>query len=275
MLTSSKTRKLLLVGILSFGLWSCAGPHISAADKTWTNSIGMEFVPIPAGSFMMGTDIDMNDKTWARFGDERPRHPVTISKSFYLGKYEVTQEQWVAVMGSNPSRFKAPKNPVEYVSWTDVQRFIGLLNKKEGTNVYRLPTEAEWEYAARAGTTSAYFFGDDASSLDQYAWYKGNSDGKTHPVGQKQPNPWGLYDMHGNVREWVEDWYAKGYLRNPEIDPTGPPERVYKDDIHVLRGGSYREEDVKSFRTATRHAYTTTHSSDNHGFRLVRSHDYP
>ena len=145
-------------------------------DKTWVNSIGMEFVLIPAGSFMMGSEEGESD--------ERPVHQVTISRPFYLGKYEVIQAQWQAIMGNNPSLFQGdPKLPVEQVWWTDVQEFIRKLNAKEGGNQYRLPTEAEWEYAARAGSTTTYSFGGDASRLGEYAWYKDNSGGKTHPVG--------------------------------------------------------------------------------------------
>jgi formylglycine-generating enzyme required for sulfatase activity len=171
-------------------------PGISfAAEKTYTNSIGMEFVLIPSGSFMMGADKNFEDAS----DDETPRHRVTISQPFYLGKYEVTQGEWAEVMGSNLSRFKGRSNPVENVSWDDAIEFIRRLNQKEGHCRYRLPAEAEWEYAARAGSASTYSFGDDAGQLGRYAWYGGNSGDSTHPVGQKEPNAWGLYDIHGNV----------------------------------------------------------------------------
>jgi formylglycine-generating enzyme required for sulfatase activity len=170
---------------------------VPAAEKTWSNSIGMDFVLIPAGKFMMGSDTGDND--------EKPVHEVRISKPFYLGKYEVTQGQWQAVLGNNPSNFKGDANlPVGNVSWEDVQEFIRKLNAKEGGTKYRLPTEAEWEYAARAGTTTAYSYGNDVSQLKEYAWYAENAGGKTHPVGQKEPNAWGLHDKHGNVWEWVQ-----------------------------------------------------------------------
>jgi formylglycine-generating enzyme required for sulfatase activity len=158
-----------------------------AAEKTHTNSIGIEFVLIPSGSFTLGADKNVE----AAKDRETPQHRVNISKDFYLGKYEVTQQQWVAVMGSNPCRFNGLSNPVEQVSWDDAQEFIRRLNQQEGHNRYRLPTEAEWEYPARAGTTSTYYFGDDVGSLSDYAWFDGNSDDTTHPVGQKQPNAWG------------------------------------------------------------------------------------
>ena len=136
--------------------------------------------------------------------DEVPVHRVRLSQAFDLGKYEVTQAQWEAVMGASPSDFSACGGtcPVESVSWEDVRAFIGKLNAQEGVGAYRLPTEAEWEYAARAGTQTAYSFGPEASGLGAYGWYAGNSDSGPHPVGRKRPNGWGLYDMHGNVWEW-------------------------------------------------------------------------
>ena len=188
-----------------------------AAEKTYTNSIGMEFVLIPAGSFTRaGVTNEFGEKADAK---------MVVTKPFYLGKYEVTQEEWVAVMGSgsNPSQFKGRRNPVETVSWDDVQEFIKRLNAKEGHTRYRLPTDVEWELGARAGTDTTYSFGDDARLLGEYAWYKGNSNAATHPVGQKKPNPWGLYDMHGNVWEWVQDWYVDTFSANKEIrDYQGP-----------------------------------------------------
>jgi formylglycine-generating enzyme required for sulfatase activity len=177
--------------------------------------------------------------------DEKPVHRVTISQPFYLGKYEITQAQWEKVIGKNSSKFQGDPNlPVENVSWHDTQDFIKKLNAKEGGNAYRLPTEAEWEYAARAGTTTAYSFGDDPVLLNQYGWYASNSDNKTHPVGQLKDNPWGLYDMHGNVWEWVEDWYADKYPSEPQTDPKGPKE----GSVKVLRGGSFfgSPEDLRS-----------------------------
>ena len=155
-------------------------------------------------------------------GDERPPHLVRISRGFEMGKYEVTQVEWEALMGSNPSRFKSADRPVENVSWDDVQRFIRKLNAKSDGFIYRLPTEAEWEYACRAGTT-----GDYAGSLDDMGWYERNSNGQTHPVGQKRPNAWGLYDMHGNVWEWVQDWFGP-YDPSMVTDPHGPASAKYR-----------------------------------------------
>ena len=183
---------------------------------TYTNSIGMEFTLIPAGSFMMGCNASFENCV----SPELPQHQVHIASPFYLGVTEVTQEQWVSVMGSNPSEFKGRTNPVEQVSWNNAHAFIRDLNTKEGcSDCYRLPSEAEWEYAARAGTTTAYWFGDSADDLGQYAWFYDNSNGKTHPVGQTPANPWGLYDMHGNVFEWVQDCYHRSSGRHeiPQI----------------------------------------------------------
>jgi formylglycine-generating enzyme required for sulfatase activity len=223
----------------------------------------MEFVLISAGEFMMGSDDSNKDA----YFDEKPQHKVTISKDFYLGKYEVTQEQWEAVMGSNPSWNEGLKNPVEKVSWDDVQEFVELLNKKEGTTKYRLPAEAEWEYAARAGSTTIYSFGDDDGQLGYYAWYYGNSGHKTHPVGQKQPNDWGLFDMHGNVWEWVQDWYGENYYRqSPSSDPTGPT----SGSDRVFRGGSW-SGDAGRARSAFRDFNSPGYRNYNLGFRLALS----
>jgi formylglycine-generating enzyme required for sulfatase activity/tetratricopeptide (TPR) repeat protein len=208
------------------------------------NGVKMEFVQVKAGSFQMGGD---------KYYEGQPVHSVTISKPFYLGKYEVTQAQWQAVMGSNPSKFKdcGGNCPVEPVSWNDAQEFIKRLNAREDGQTYQLPTEAEWEYAARAGTSGAY-----AGNLDAMAWYGNNSGNskldvdkidsnnyhkrladngnRTHPVGTKQPNGWGLYDMHGNVWEWCQDWFAD-YSGIPAIDPSGPA----RGEKRVARGGAY------------------------------------
>ena len=171
----------------------------------------IEFVWIEPGTFLMGAaDLGFTE------------HEVTISRGFYLGKYEITQGQWESVMGSNPSYFGGSNRPVEQVSWNDVQEFIGRLNEAAGEEVYRLPTEAEWEYACRAGTTTRWSFGDDEGQLGEYAWYTGNnSPYGTKEVGTKRPNPWGLYDMHGNVWEWCQDWYGS-YTSDSQIDPAGP-----------------------------------------------------
>jgi formylglycine-generating enzyme required for sulfatase activity len=192
-----------------------AGAFLFAQSSAPTkNSIGMEFVKIAPGEFMMGCSSDnanCND-------DEKPSHRVQITKPFEMGKYEVTQAQWQALMGSNPSANKGDNRPVESVSKNEAEEFLNRLNARNDGYKYRLPTEAEWEYAARAGSPEP-----SGAALDEVAWYAANSGDETHPVGQKKPNGWGLYDMLGNVREWVEDQYSANYYGNsPLSDPTGP-----------------------------------------------------
>ena len=226
-------------------------------EGDFTNSIGMKFKLIPAGSFMMGSEED---------SDEQPVHQVTITNSFYLGIYEVTQAQWVVVMGSNPSYLTDDSRPVEQVSWYDVQDFIAQLNDLEGTDKYRLPTEAEWEYACRAGSTTAYCFGDDESQLTQYAWYRRNAFAPTHPVGQKLPNAWGLYDMPGNVWEWCADWYGSNYYSSsPGVDPQGPG----SGSDRVMRGGSWLSG-AGACRSAYRYWNVPDYRDSSFGFRLAR-----
>jgi formylglycine-generating enzyme required for sulfatase activity len=194
------------------------------------NKVTMELELIPAGKFLMGSPEPEED----RYKDE-VQHQVTISKPFYMGKYPVTQEQWQAVMGANPSAFKfkgANKNPVENVSWNDCQDFVAKVNQKLHGQQASLPTEAQWEYACRAGTTTAYNTGDGEGALKEAGWYMGNSESKTRPVGQKKPNTWGLYDMHGNVFEWCSDWYGS-YPAGEVTDPMGPKQ----GGLRVLRGG--------------------------------------
>lgn len=206
----------------------------SSNPKTITNSIDMDFVLIPAGAFDMGSPSDER----GRFSDEEPVHHVKIKNEFYMGKYEVTQKHWRKVMENNPLYYEEDDWPVEAVSWNDAQDFIKKLNEKEGTNKYRLPSEAEWEYAARAGTTTRYSFGDDESRLGEYGWHEGWTDDNlgTHPVGQKKPNPWGLYDMHGNVFEWVQDKYHENYNGAPS---DGSAWESGGRSYRVLRGGSW------------------------------------
>jgi formylglycine-generating enzyme required for sulfatase activity len=214
---------------------------------TFTNSIGMELILIPNGEFRMGSpdsDADARDS-------EKPARWVTISQPFYLGKYPVTQSQWQAVMGENQSRFKGDHLPVETVSWNDVQGFMQKLSEQEG-RYYRLPTEAEWEYACRAGSTTRYSFSDDAAQLCEYAWYNGNAGDTPHPVGEKKPNTWGLYDMHGNVWEWVQDLY----------------ERSPRDRVN--RGGSWFNS-ARHCRSAVRGHLTPNHRAHDTGFRCAMS----
>lgn len=215
--------RLLSIASFCAGASLCAGflaaPYAfaqsppSTKDSPAKNSIGMEFVKIAPGEFTMGC----SEGDAACTADEKPAHRVQITKPFEVAKYEVTQAQWEAVMGSNPSTIKGADHPVETISKNDAHDFVAKLNEQHDGYLYRLPTEAEWEYAARAGSSA------EPASLDDVAWYGANSGDTTHPVGQKKPNAWGLYDMLGNVREWVEDNYTRDYYANsPAADPAGP-----------------------------------------------------
>jgi len=200
--------------------------------KAWQDpGTGMTFVWVPPGTFTMGSPSDER----GRYDDER-QHEVTLTRGFYMQATEVTQGQWMSIMGSNPSHFKSCGDdcPAEGISWADAQTFIRKLNRTQGTDRYRLPTEAEWEYAARAGTTALYHFGDDVRWLVEYAWFNQNSDGESHPVRQKEVSPWGLYDMYGNVFEWCQDWYGE-YPSGAVTDPAGPPDGTSR----ITRGGSW------------------------------------
>jgi formylglycine-generating enzyme required for sulfatase activity len=222
--------------------------------------VKMEFVLIPAGVFVMGDEKGKDH--------ERPPHNVTLTRSFYLGKCEVSQEQWRAVMGNNPSKFDGLKNPVENVSWEDCQTFLKKLNEKfgKGSVKFSLPTEAEWEYSCRAGSTTRWCFGDDPAMIGNYAWFAENSAGKTQPVGQKKPNVWGLYDMHGNVVEWCADNYDKDYYRgSPPVDPPGPA----SSDWRVVRGGSFNFS-ADGQRSAWRGTGWPTDRFNDYGFRVLR-----
>ncbi|MGC9977235.1 MAG: formylglycine-generating enzyme family protein [Syntrophales bacterium] len=228
----------------------------AAQDKHFTSpTIDAEFVLIPGGTLMMGDTI---------------QHQVVISKPYYMQVTEVTQGQWRKVMGNNPSLFSACGDncPVENISWVDVQEFIGRLNQKEGINKYRLPTEAEWEFACRAGLSSKGTPGVKKDEFGDYAWYDANSDRKTHPVAVKKPNAWGLYDMHGNVLEWCQDWYDD----YPEVkvkDPKGPSSGQHK----VLRGGSWLGSVATSQCTFRSEDYAVVRSNDI-GFRLARDLEF-
>ncbi len=225
------------------------------------NSIGMELKLIPPGSFTMGTGGGVIQK-----GNPESPHIVEIRKAFYLGIYEVTQSQYEQVTGTNPSELVTGDHPVSNVTWTDAQKFCELLSgiaaEKAAKRSYRLPTEAEWEYACRSGTSSAFSFGKDELLIDDYAWYAGNSRGMNHPTGQKKPNAWGLFDMHGNVLEWCEDLFAE--YPSAELVPA-PKHRL---DIRVLRGGSSNLESIKC-RSAIRSAENPTLRSNFIGFRVA------
>lgn len=232
--------------------------QLSANRMSASVELGLEFVLIEAGTFSMGSTV---------FTDEQPVHGVRISQPFYLGKYPVTQGQWQAVMGENPSHFLGdPNRPVENVSWEEIQAFITKLNEREGSMKYRLPTEAEWEYAARADSTDDYSFGKEPRQLSNYGWHAFNSGGKTHPVRQLKPNAWGLYDMHGNVWEWVLDWYHEAYYEESSShDPHGPASGSYR----VVRGGSW-DCTAEDCRSASRNVEHPSTGGKYVGFRLLR-----
>jgi len=249
-----------------------AVPGMSGARPArYKNSIGMEFVYIKPGEFMMGADNGEDG--------EKPVHKVKITNGFYMQTTEVTQGQWYAVMENNPSSFKdcGDDCPVEKGSWNDIQDFLKKLNRKENTNRYRLPTEAQWEYAARAGTGTEYFWGDKADCYKTNygaGWIagwseecKGINPGKTMKVGSFTANKWGLHDMHGNVWEWVEDWYGSDfYKRSPLEDPVNKQKSKYR----VLRGGSWINFAGRC-RSASRLGYVPGFRASLVGFRVLRS----
>ena len=231
-----------------------------------TNSIGVEMVLIEPGKFMMGSETGRDD--------ERPVHRVTLTRPFYMGATEVTLGQWKAVMGNVPPHCEHADHPVHNVSWQECMEFCRKLTEKEKGEgllpagaAYRLPTEAEWEYACRAGSETAYCFGDDPDELDDYAWYGANSGGRTHPAAQKKPNAWGLYDMHGNAYELCLDWYGP-YERDEAVDPTGPARGTHR----VVRLGSHCPGcGADACRSAARSKTEPDYTSGTLGFRLVRT----
>ena len=221
-------------------------------------NVSFEMVKVGAGSFIMGCTSEQGNCD----SDESPYHRVTISSDYYIGKYEVTQELYEAVMGVNPSNFKGFDRPVEMVSWNDAQEFCAELSRMTGRR-FRLPTEAEWEYAARGGNkcTNAKFSG--SSSVANVAWYTDNSGGQTHPVGKLRPNELGIYDMSGNVWEWCQDWYGT-YGSNTQTDPQGPSSGQYR----VLRGGSWYNY-ASRCRVAIRSYFSPGYRFNYCGFRVV------
>lgn len=235
----------------------------------------LEMVAIAGGKFLMGDKDEI----------DAPPHEVAVS-AFLIDKYLVTQEHYQKIMGANPSRWRGDKNPVEQLRWSDAVKFCNKRSERDGlqpcydaqtlecnfdASGYRLPTEAEWEYACRAGTTTAYFFGDNPAKLGTYAWFDKNSGGRPHPVGQKQPNPWGLYDMTGNVWEWCHDFYQVDYYAtSPRENPRGPKEGQNK----VLRGGAWRFS-AENSRSGYRYNESPGSADvcfgyDIYGFRCVR-----
>jgi len=254
--TDVKSPNLCLLFLIVMPLLLLAQNRDVQSKTSRSNSIGMEFVLIQPGTFQMGS-VDGD-------ADEKPIHPVTISKPFTIGKYEVTQKQWRDIMGTNPSRYRGDNRPVESVSWDDVQDFIRKLNVKEGTTKYRLPTEAEWEFAARGGTQSHGFKFAGSSNVADVAVHSENAGGETKPVGSKRPNELDIYDMSGNVWEWCSDW-KDDYGRSAERDPGGPTSGSYR----VLRGGSFLDYD-SNCRVAGRSSGNPNARYRADGFRCVQ-----
>lgn len=230
--------------------------------KEFTNSIGMKFVKIPKGEFLMGSK---------EYSYAKPVHKVQLS-SYFMMTTEVTQKQWEKIMGSNPSFFRSKKlkydtsnNPVENISWQDAKEFIKKLNKLENTSRYALPSEAQWEYAAKAGTLSKWSFGDNILELRKYAWYDKNSEESTHPVALKKPNQWGLYDMYGNVSEWCEDDYVSNYKKALS---NGKPFLNEKNENKVQKGGDWISYG-KNTQSSNRFYSFRLFKFNNDGFRVV------
>ncbi len=252
---------------------------ISSEAITHAESSSQMIKPVPIESeqsappendgmvFVKGRCFDMGDTTGDGDPDEKPVHNVCVD-DFYIGRYEVTQREWMKVMGNNPSSFvNCDDCPVENISYLNVQEFIRRLNRKS-TLQYRLPTETEWEYAARSGGKSEKWAGTNSENeLEDYVWYKNNSGGKTHPVGQKKSNGLGLYDMSGNVQEWVSDWYEPAYYKtSPRKNPLGPPPSQYR----AVRGGAWLNK-AWGIRSSIRYRFTQDDRGREFGFRLAAS----
>ena len=248
----------LIVDLLHSRQDSNADPHENRLQSTQNPFTPSDFALIQAGSFLMGSADSL------AYPDEQPVHMVTLTQSFYLGKTEVTQAQWTAIMDDNPSHFKGDSLPVDNIGPPDIQMFLERLNKiAECESCYRLPTEAEWEYAAKAGSDSPLL----PDSLSFYAWFSENSAYTTHPVAQKKPNAWGVYDMQGNVYEWVQDVYGP-YPNEPVTDPDGATD----GNSFVLRGGSWTDAE-REVRVTYRDYYAPNHKHNFFGFRLVKTHE--
>ena len=261
----------LFTGVLLVSIVGCGRHEPQEIVVELPGGATMEMVWIRPGEFRMGS-TESDDM--AR-DPEKPRHPVKITKGFYLGKHELTQNQWESVMRTHPwvgrpYIHEDPECPAAHISWIDLQEFIARLNQVHGAEVYRLPTEAEWEYACRAGTTARWYFGDDESQLTEHAWSRDNAwdaaERYAHPVGLKLPNSWGLYDIHGNVHEWVHDRYnANYYAMSPWKDPAGPPIGPGR----IVRGGGLNSH-ARNLRSAHRHRVPPDLRDGTIGARVVR-----
>ncbi|WP_242482125.1 formylglycine-generating enzyme family protein [Thiocystis violacea] len=265
--------RYLRLGLLVAGLLLAVAGQAAPAE-TYTDALGMTFRLIPAGSFQMGCDTARQrcDAT------ERPAHRVTFAAPFYLSATEVTQRQWAEVMGDNPAHFQHPDNPVEQVSWEDAQTFLRALNQRAAPRGgYRLPSEAEWEYAARAGTQGDFWFGDDEQELGRHMWYLDSAHEHPHPVAQKPANPWGLYDVQGNVLEWVSDCYHADYVGAPSDGSAWTHDCQNLEDgtaLRLLRGGAWYLY-PNAARSAFRFRYAPSVRHYGFGLRLARSIETP
>lgn len=255
------TLLVIVTGLLVFTVYLVFIKEHEPEKKIAVNPFSsIDFVNIQPGFFFMGSDGP------EAYPDEQPVHKVALTRLYSIGKTEVTQAQWSAVMDHNPSLFPNPEHPVDNVGWGDIQVFLNRLNKVSNCKkCYRLPTEAEWEYAARAGSTTIYSFGNNSDSLENYAWYADNANFSTHPVATKMPNAWGLYDMQGNVYEWVQDFYGP-YQTISVTDPVGATVGTQ----YILRGGSWTDSSREQ-RLTYRDYYAPNHRHNFFGFRLVRT----
>ena len=268
--TESKTVNILesqtatLSGVLTTNASSSVASGASLSGNTIIipvkDGISIDMIRVEAGTFTMGATTEMKDP----WDDEKPTHQVTLTNDYYIGKYEVTQALWKAVMGKNPSNFKGDNLPVEEVSWNDCQKFISKLNSITG-KTFRLPTEAEWEYAARGGKKSRGYQYSGSNNLSDVAWYTDNSGSKTHTVGSKQANELGIYDMSGNVYEWCQDWKGS-YSSSSQVNPTGDNSGSYR----VRRGGSWYDA-ARNCRSSCRDYYAPDGRGSYLGLRLVLS----
>jgi formylglycine-generating enzyme required for sulfatase activity len=275
--TWSQASRVAVMGLCGLALLAAADQGPATAPREFTTPSGIAMILIPAGEFQMGD---------ARGADDaKPVHRVTL-RSFCMDKFEVTQQSFMALTGLNTSKVEGERNPVEQTSWVHAARYCNARSEKEGlkpcydtktwacdvaADGYRLPTEAEWEYACRAGSATAYGFGEDAAQLPLHAWVKSNASGTPHPVGSKRPNAWGLFDLHGNVLEWCNDYYAAdAYKNSPATDPSGP----VSGELRVLRGGGWRS--LPKAATAACRAKDSPMNLDtclgypDYGFRCVR-----
>ena len=244
-----------------WGVWATIRIEHASVFSFWRRPVLFRMRWCPPGEFWMGS----SDGDKEARDNEKPRHQVTLTEGFWIAETPCTQALWEAMTGENPSKFKGAQNPVESVSWRMIQTTLKVLNKRQPTLGLRLPTEAEWEYACRAGTQTPRY-----GKLDEVAWYHGNSNGTTHPVGQKAPNPWGLYDTLGNVWEWCQDWHGP-YSKTPVVNPLGIKEGVDR----VLRGGRWLNS-AQFVRAAYRSPLFAPASwISSCGFRLSRGHGAP